>query len=57
MPVYALVVDKAGSKLKLHESQDGAPPVIKGGERGQVVFQNVPVSRFPGSGRRRSAAR
>jgi uncharacterized protein (TIGR03435 family) len=46
MPVYALVVDKAGSKLKRHESQDGVPPVIKGGGRGQVVFQNVPVSRL-----------
>ena len=46
MPVYALAVDKAGSKLKRHESPDGVPPVIKSGARGQVVFQNVPLSRL-----------
>jgi uncharacterized protein (TIGR03435 family) len=46
-PVYALLVDKGGPKLKLHESQDGTQPLIRaGGAFGQMLFQNVPVSRL-----------
>jgi uncharacterized protein (TIGR03435 family) len=46
LPVYALVVDKAGSRLKRHGSQDGVPPEIKRAGNGKVVFQNVPLSRL-----------
>jgi bla regulator protein BlaR1 len=46
-PVYALLVDKGGPKLKLHEIQDGAQPLIRAGSAfGQMLFQNVPVSRL-----------
>jgi bla regulator protein blaR1 len=46
-PIYALLVDKGGPKLNRHEAQDGVQPLIRAGSAfGQMVFQNVPVSRL-----------
>jgi bla regulator protein BlaR1 len=46
LQVYALVVEKDGPKFKLHPNQDVVQPLVSPGGRGQVNFQNVPVSRL-----------
>ena len=46
LPVYALVVEKGGPKLKLHENADSVQPSIKAGAKSGLVFQNVPLSRL-----------
>jgi uncharacterized protein (TIGR03435 family) len=45
-PVYALVVDKGGSKMKVNQSPQDYDIPIKGGDRGVTIGTRVPMEYF-----------
>src|SRR5712671_2189010 len=46
LPVYALVVDKGGPKLKPHAGAPETGMPIRPGDPGQVIFRDVPMERL-----------